>query len=226
MPLIFNSVDEWTEQVGRRTTQRFGTVTNYIFVYTGPQSAYTSWNPQLGSNPPGFPLLYLSNIEKRNMAGGVMEVTLSYVGTDKQQAQYSDLNIHTDLAYKTFSWSGYAKVASGGATPYIAQVTLTFTFTTTEATFSYTSYGHPGSALFQDMATGYIGVILAYGIMTYGAVQVGVGPTVGPPYNPVQTLTRHTCEQLTPNPNGPWKCSETWSKDYNMGTLGFPNVTA
>jgi hypothetical protein len=222
MAVIFNSITQFVEQVGRRTTQRFGNVVNYIFVYTGPQSGYVNWNPQLGSNPPGFPLLYLSNIEKRNLAAQVMEVTLSYVGTDQQRAQYTDLQIHTDLAFKSFSWSGLAEIASA-ATPYIAQLSLSFNYSTTEATFSYTSYGHPGGALFASMATGYIGVIFSYLSTSYGAVQVGVGPSIGPPYAAIQTLTRHTCEQMTPNANGPWRCSETWSMDYNMGSLGFPH---
>jgi hypothetical protein len=222
MSILFNSINQFVEQVGRRTTQRFGTVLNYIFVYTGPQSGYSSWAKQLGSSPAGFPLLYLNNIEKRNLAANVMEVSLYYVGTDQQSAQYTDLQISTDLAFKSFSWSGLAEIASA-ITPYIAQLSLSFNYSTTEATFSYTSYGYPGGALFSSMASGYIGVIFAYLSTSYGAVQVGVGPRIGPPYKAIQTLTRHTCEQLTPNANGPWKCSETWSMDFNMGSLGFPH---
>lgn len=222
MPIIWNSVHNFVEQVGRRTTQRFGNILNYVFVYIGPQSGYPNWNPQLGSTAPGFPLLYLNNIEKRNLAGNVLEVTLYYVGTDKQGVQYSDKQIHTSLAFKNFSWSGLAQIASA-VTPFIAQISLNFNYSTTEAVFSYTAYGRPGGALFQSEAQGYIGVVFAYLSTSYGATQVGVGPRIAPPYPSIQTLARHDCEQLTPNAGGPWKCSETWSMDFNMGSLGFPH---
>src|SRR5271166_2867936 len=160
MGILLNTVNQFVEQVERRSTQRFGTVVNYIFVYTGPQSGYSSWAKQLGSQPPGFPLLYLNNIEKRNLAGQVMEVTLYYVGTDQQRAQYTDLQISTDLAFKSFSWSGLAEIAEA-VTPYIAQLSLNFNYSTTEATFAYTSYGKLG-ALFGSQAPGYVGVVFAY----------------------------------------------------------------
>jgi hypothetical protein len=224
MSIIFNSVSQFVEQVGRRTTQRFGAVINYIFVYIGPQSGYSSWAKMLGSSPTGFPLLFLNNIEKRNLAGQVMEVTLYYVGTDQQGVQYTDLEIQTDLAFKSFSWSGLAEIASA-ITPFIAPLSLQFNYSTTEATFRYTTYKNQG-ALFGSLAPSYIGVQFSYLSTSYGAAQVGVGPRVGPPYAAIQTLTRHTCEQLTPNRadgSGVWRCSETWSMDYNMGSLGFPH---
>jgi hypothetical protein len=217
MSILFNSINQFVEQVGRRTTQRFGTVLNYLFVYTGPQSGYSAWAKQLGSSPDGFPLLYLSNIEKRNLAANVMEVTLYYIGTDQQRAQYSDLQITTDLATRSWSWSGLAEIVSA-ITPYIAQFTITFEYKTIEVTFSYTAYKY-GGALFSGQAANYAQILSAYAVSSYGSVQVGVGPRVGPPYVPNLVLTRFTCEQLAPIV---WKCVETWSLNYNMKTLGFP----
>lgn len=225
MSIIFNSVTAFVEQVGRRTTQRFGTMVNYVFVYTGPQSAFSSWVPKLGSNPQGYPLLYLNNAERRNMQANVCEATLFYIGTDQQAAVYTDLEVSTDLASKSWSWSGYAMIASA-ITPFIAQLSISFEYKTIEVTFSYTTYKYQNGALFESSAAQYTEVVIAYVTTTYGGVQEGVGPSVGPPYHPNLTLTRFTCEQMTPqnsNGSGVWKCSETWALDYNMGTLGFPN---
>jgi hypothetical protein len=230
MSILFNSINQFVEQVGRRTTQRFGTVLNYLFVYTGPQSGYNSWAKQLGSSPDGFPLLYLSNIEKRNLPANVMEVTLYYIGTDQQGVTYTDLQTSTDLLAKSFSWSGVA--SSGG---FLVQYSLEVQYTTVEVTFSYTTYKYQNGALFQNKAGQFTEVVAYYALETISR-QLSPGtytgyPTITHPIKPILTLTRFNCEQQTPNLSGTqgiWKCTETWGLNWTLGSLGLntPNYVS
>jgi hypothetical protein len=220
---MFTSVHNFEEQVGRRTVQKFGQVLLYNFVYNGPQPGYSQWAKTLGSSPPGFPLLYLNNIDRRNLDAYMMEVTISYIGTDQSSVTFTDSAVTVELAFKSFSWSGLAEYGVYGAESFIVPLSLQFTYSTYEATFNYTTYKLQ-SALFQGMAGQYVGVAFAYLSTSYGQPQNGAGPRIGPPYSAILTLTRHSREQMTPSTGGGagiWRCSETWSMDFNMGSLGF-----
>jgi len=227
MGIRFNSINGFVEQVGRRSSQRFGQAVSYSFVYVGPEWAYPGWQRSLGSQAPGYPLLYLSNIERTRMAAGNLEVTLTYTGTDQQGVIYTDLQTTTDLLAKSFSWSGVAMVP-GSAGSFLANYSIEVQYTTVEVTFAYTTYKYENGAIFQSQANQFTKVIAFYALETINRqVQPGTYsgfPTVTHPVKPILTVTRYNCEQQTPNISGTkgiWKCTETWGLNYTLGSLGL-----
>jgi hypothetical protein len=226
MSVIFNSISQFVEQVGRRTTQRFGTVLNYIFVYTGPQSGYNNFAKQLGSSPDGFPLLYLNNIETRDLAGGVLEVTLYYIGTDQGKTKYTNLKINLDLQTKSFSWSGNVQSSTiiDPATGNLAVLpySIEWQYKTVEVAFSYTAFQSP-VPLFESTAGQYAEISITYMVQTVGApIQNALAPQIAVNFNARMLQIRFSAEQMTPTPL--WNVNEVWALGYDMGNLGFFNI--
>lgn len=234
MPVQFYSIKSFVEDVGRREVYRFGDTTTLVCIYTGPADLYSQWNPQIGSSHPQYPLMLLTNIQKNSLAGVVLEVTLSYTGTELVGVTYTDLKITTDLLMKSFSWSGVAFIPYYNTTTsptFLANFSTEIQYWTKEVTFSYTTFTYQPNALFASQAGKYIGVTASYFQSTIGTnIQPGVYtgvPTVHLPLQALQQLTRFSSQQDTPQNQqnrGIWKNTESWEMTFNMGSLGFSQI--
>lgn len=238
---IYTGPPIFIEIPSRRTVQQFGVITKMTFVYQGLEVYFPNWNPQLGSSASGlgFPLMFLSSIDKTDKGGGLIEVTLTYSGTQKSGANYSDLVISVDLLDKTFSWSGVAFAA-----PDVQkQVAYQVAYTTLGATMAYTTYKYQDGPIFENLAGQFTKVINGFANISYSPIPLGTAysgiPTIPALIDPIMTLSRFTCKQAIPsgqensaasnpsdvmNNNLIWICAETWEMDYNQGSIGFIQV--
>jgi hypothetical protein len=235
---IATNVGWFTEIPSRRVAVQFGQATNLTCVYQGLEKNYPAWNPLRGSPHPDYPSMFLATISREDRGGGLIEISLTYIGTLLQQQQYTDLALQIELLTQSFSWSGPA--AWKGAA---VQFTFDAQYVTISATFTYTSYQYLNGAIFQSMASGFLQVMDVFTNITTAPLSPGFYsgyPTIPQPIKPLQMLTRFNCTQQTPsqkttagspdivNTPGLWKCTETWQLAYNHGSLGFyePNDVA
>ena len=217
-PQTFTEIDERTVQ------NQFDTAESLIATYRGMEVFYNGWVPSFGSPHPNYPFLFLSRREKSDAGGGLLDVRLTYTGTEQQSqiggVYYSNLVTNTQLVAKNFSWEGVALVNS-----VIKQVTFQVQYWTIEATFTYTSYSVPTGGLFISNSRSFVHVVNAYWTLLTAPPNAGIYsgfPTVPSSINPQLVLSRFTSK-----PNSPkgYDISETWALDFNLGTLGIPNQT-
>lgn len=216
----------------RRIVTPSGQFTSMTRVYQGMEYDYQSWNPRRGSWQGDFPNMYLQTVNREDRGGGLIEVSLVYVGTVQQQQTWTDLLMSGELLQQSFSWSGPAAWKN-----FVYILTFDAQYNTWSVTLSYTSYKLLTGAIFQGLASGFLFVMDVFTNITTQALQPGVVytgyPTIPTPIKPLVMLTRFTCQQQTPSANttsgtpdfvnsqGIWKCSETWQLAYNHGSLGF-----
>ena len=223
---------QFTEIPSRRITTQAGQFSSITCVYQGMEYDFPAWNPRRGSQHPQFPNMFLQTINREDRGGGLIEVSLVYIGTLLQQQTWTDLLIAGELLQQSFSWSGPASWKST-----VVLFTFDAQYSTWSVTLSYTSYKILTGAIFQSLASGFLFVLDVFTNITTQPLQPGVVyagfPTIPSPIKPIAMLTRFNCQQQTPsrnttqgtpdvvNTNGIWKCSETWQLAYNHGSLGF-----
>lgn len=222
----------FTEIPSRRISVSSGQFTSLTCVYQGMEYDYPNWSPRRGSQHPDFPSMYLQTSNREDRGGGLIEVSLLYIGTLLQQQSWTDLLMIGELLQQSFSWSGPAAWKSG-----VFIFTFDAQYSTWSVSFNYTSYKLLTGAIFQSLAGGFVFLIDVFTNITTQYLQPGVAysgfPTIPSPIKPLLMLTRFTCQQQTPskattqgtpdvvNTPGIWKCSETWQLAYNHGSLGF-----
>jgi len=223
---------QFWEIPSRRVSVSSGQFTSMTRVYEGMEYDYPNWAPRRGSNQPDFPSMYLQTISREDRGGGLIEVSLIYVGTLLQSQHWTDLLIQGELLAQSFSWSG---PASWKGAVYIW--TFDAQYSTWSVTFSYTAYQLLSGAIFQSLASGFVFLMDVFTNISNQVLQPGVTysgyPIIPNPIKPLLMLTRFNCQQQTPskattsgtpdvvNTPGIWKCSETWQLAYNHGSLGF-----
>ena len=223
---------QFTEIPSRRIVVASGQFTSMTCVWQGMEYDYPNWAPRRGSPHPAYPSMFAQTINREDRGGGLIEVSIVYVGTLLQQQHWTDLLMAGELLQQSFSWSGPAAWKGG---VYIW--TFDAQYSTWSVSFSYTSYQLLTGAIFQALASGFVFLIDVFTNISNQALQPGVAysgyPTIPSPIKPLLTLTRFTCQQQTPsktttsgtpdvvNSAGIWKCSETWQLAYNHGSLGF-----
>jgi hypothetical protein len=223
---------QFVEIPNRRIISPAGQFTTMIRVYQGMEYDYPNWDPHRGSWQSDFPSMYLQSISRDDRGGGLIEVSLNYVGTVRQQQTWTDLLMSGELLQQSFSWSGPAAWKG-----FVYILSFDAQYETWSVTFTYTSYKLLTAAIFQGLASGFLFVMDVFTNITTQALQPGVVytgyPTIPTPIKPLVMLTRFTCQQETPSQQttsgtpdftsaqGVWKCSETWQLAYNHGSLGF-----
>lgn len=230
---------QFTEIPSRRVSIQSGQFSSITCVYQGMEVDYPAWNPRRGSPHPQFPNMFLQTINREDRGGGLIEVSLVYVGTTLQQQTWTDLLMTGELLQQSFSWSGPASWKGG-----VYLFTFDAQYSTWSVTLSYTSYKLLTGAIFQSLAAGFLFVMDVFTNITTQLLQSGVNytgfPTIPSPITPLVMLTRFTSQQQTPSRNttsgtpelvntaGIWKNTETWQLAYNHGSLGFyePNDVA
>lgn len=233
---IATNLPAFTEIPNRRIMAQFGQASSLTQVYQGMDVNYPAWNPKRGSQNPDYPSMFLATISREDKGGGLIEVSLTYLGTLLQQQNYTDLAISTELLTQNFSWSGPASWRGA-----FQIFTLDVTYATVSVSFSYTVYQYQGGAIFESMASGFTKIIYAYSNASGAPLPGGVNyvlPILPAQFYPLLLLTRFSCQQQTPskqttqgspdvvNTPGIWKCQETWQLAYSYGSLGFvePNL--
>lgn len=231
MLAIATNLPAFVENPSRRISATFGQVSSLSCVYQGMDVNYPAWNPKRGSSHADFPSMFLATISREDKGGGLIDVTLTYVGTLLQQQHYTDLVINVDLLTQSFSWSGPA-FWKGTA----VQFTFDSNFTTISVTFSYTAYQYRSGAIFESMASDFVEITDGFNNITSAPITPGIYtgvPIIPNPIKPLLMLTRYSCQLQTPcqqttqgtpdvvNTPGIWKCQETWALLYNHGSLGF-----
>jgi hypothetical protein len=231
MLAIATNLPGFVENPSRRITAQFGQASSLSCVYQGMEVNYPAWSPKRGSSHPNYPSMFLATISREDKGGGLIDVTLTYLGTLLQQQHYTDLAINVDLLTQSFSWSGPA-----GWKNYAVQFTFDAQYVTISVTFAYTAYQYQGGAIFQSMASGFVQIMDVFTNITTAPLSPGIYtgyPTIPSPIKPLLMLTRYSCQQQTPskqttqntpdvvNTPGIWKCQETWQLNYNHGSLGF-----
>jgi len=209
-----------------------GQFTSMTRVYQGMEVDYPNWAPRRGSTQADFPSMFAQSINREDRGGGLIEVSIVYIGTLLQQQNWTDLLIQGELLQQSFSWSGPASW-KGSVTIW----TFDAQYSTWSVTFSYTAYQLLTGAIFQNLASGFVFVIDVFTNISNQLLQPGVVysgfPTIPDPIKPLLMLTRFNCQQQTPsktttagtpdvvNSAGVYKCTETWQLAYNHGSLGF-----
>ena len=222
---------QFTEIPNRRVSVVSGQFTSLTCVYQGMEVDYFNWNPRRGSPHPNYPSMYLQTINRDDRGGGLIEVSLVYIGTTLQQQNYTDLLMVGELLTQSFSWSGPASWKG-----FAVQFTFDAQYSTWSVTFNYTTYQIQTGAIFQSLAGGFVFIMDVFTNITTAPLSPGIYtgfPTVPQPIKPRQMLTRFSCQQQTPsakttagspdvvNTPGIWKCIETWQLAFNHGSLGF-----
>jgi len=227
-----NFLGQFTEIPSRRISASSGQFTSLTCVYQGMEYDYPNWSPRRGSPHPEFPSMFAQTISREDRGGGLIEVTIVYVGTTLQSQNWTDLLMQSELLQQSFSWSGPASWKG-----HVFIWTFDAQYSTWSVSFSYTAYKLLTGAIFQNLAAGFVFVIDVFTNISNQALQPGVVysgyPTIPDPIKPLLMLTRFNCQQQTPSKNttsgtpdvvnssGIWKCSETWQLAYNHGSLGF-----
>jgi len=244
---IYTGPRTFTELPERAAQQRFGAVTTYTQVYQGLDADYSGWVPALGSLHPVNRQMYLTGASRKDAGGGLIEVTLTYSGTDgKRQVgasgiPYSNLAITVDLVNKSFSWSGPAAVDLIGGGAGLFKAEFSALYSTLEATFSFTAYQYPNGAVFSDLAPSLVRIVDHWTNLNTGPLDAGTYsgyPHFPNPIKPNITVTRFSAKQSSPSTvqnqgepwdptpvasAGSWDCTETWGLEYNLGSIGFSN---
>ena len=147
----------FTEQPSRRTLNKFGEVETLMQIWLGQEVNYNGWVPNLGDQPRNvsLPNFFLISIERNDAGGGLLAVTLTYIGGESVSRSpggvvYSNLKVTVELLSKSFSWQGAAKIGSSGGT----LITLSYSaqYGTLEATLNYTAYTYPNGGQFRSEA--------------------------------------------------------------------------
>jgi hypothetical protein len=227
-----NLQGQFWEIPSRRIVTTSGQFTSMTCVYQGMEYDFPNWAPRRGSPHPQFPSMFAQTINREDRGGGLIEVSIVYVGTVLQSQHWTDLLMQGELLQQSFSWSGPAGWKGG---TFI--VTFDSQYSTWSVTFTYTSYQLLTGAIFQTLASGFVFLIDVFTNISNQLLQPGVAysgyPMIPTPIKPLLMLTRFTCQQETPsktttagqpdvvNSAGVWKCSETWQLAYNHGSLGF-----
>lgn len=235
-PRTFTEIDQY------RIDNQFGQPEQVSVTYLGLSVDYAAWVPAMGSAHPTFPLCFLKSISQGDSAGGLIQVTLGYVGTEISTLKtgsgllYSNLQTSTQLVTKSFSWEGPAIY-----TAVLKKVSFSAQYTTIEATFNYTAYNYPNSGQFSGNAGVLVALVQANWVLNSAPIDAGAYsgyPTIPGTINPSLVLSRFTSKQLASSTysghaasgsvassRGPWDVSETWVLDYNLGTVGIPTAT-
>lgn len=83
MPLntvIFNSVSQFVEQVGRRIVSKWGELDQLTCIYNGPASGAIAFRPKVNSTHPNYPLMFVTDSGIRYIGSQVAEVEVTYTG--------------------------------------------------------------------------------------------------------------------------------------------------
>jgi hypothetical protein len=233
---IYTGPRTFTETDQRRIDNQFGQPETVVGTYMGLEADFAAWVPAFGSAHPEFPLCFLTQISRSDAAGSLLQVILTYTGTEISTLKtssgllYSNLQTETQLVSKSFSWDGNALVSS-----VQKKISFSSQFTTIEATFSYTAYNYPNAGQFQSAARILVAIINPYWILLQSAPDVVITgiPTLPTTINPNLVLTRFSAKQSSTSSysgsastgsvsssRGPWSVSETWSVEYNLASLG------
>src|SRR5271165_3173301 len=194
----------FTEQPQRRVHNRFGEVETLTSVWEGLDSNYSGFAPSLGSQPSfsGYSNFYLISIDKADIGGGLVDVTLNYIGGENVSTSpggivYSNQKITVEEMSKSFSWQGAAKIGSSGAT--LETISVNEQYGTLEVTFNYTAYKYPNGGQFRAQALNLVGIPTGPFLYTTGQILILVGVTsyiiVPAVINPLLTLSRFTAKQ-------------------------------
>jgi hypothetical protein len=227
-----NFKGQFIEIPSRRVIVPSGQFSSLTCIYQGMEYDYSNWAPRRGSPHLSYPSMFAQSISREDRGGGLIEVSIVYIGTLLQQQKWTDLLMVGELLQQSFSWSGPA--AWKGAV-YIW--TFDAQYSTWSVTFSYTAYQLLTGAIFQSIASGFVFLLDVFTNISNQALQPGVVysgyPTIPNVIKPLLMLSRFTCQQQTPskattagtpdlvNSAGIWKCTETWQLAYNHGSLGF-----
>jgi len=78
--MIFSTVTNFYEQVGRRKAFKYGELDQLVCVYTGPSNLAQAFDPPLNSRHPDYPLMFVTDSEIVTREALVSEVTVTYQG--------------------------------------------------------------------------------------------------------------------------------------------------
>lgn len=234
----------FTEIPQRRVHNRFGEVETLTEVWEGLDINYAAFAPGLGSQPfSGYSNFYLISIDKQDIGGGLVDVTLNYLGGESVSTSpggvvYANQKINVEEMSKSFSWQGAAKIGSSGST--LETISVNIQFGTLEVTFNYTAFTYPNGGQFRAKAAQLVGIPTGPFLYATGQVLILVGVTsyiiIPSAINPLLTEVRFTAKMnSTANLVGMfptvfsnssiWEVQETWSLEYNMGSLGVPTAS-
>jgi hypothetical protein len=78
--MIFSTVTNFQEKVGRRQVWKYAELDNMLCVYTGPNSLALDFKPLINSPHPSYPLMFCTDSQITTLDAGVAEVQVTYAG--------------------------------------------------------------------------------------------------------------------------------------------------
>lgn len=87
--MIFSTVTQFVEQVGRRKVARYGDLDQLICVYVGPTDQASSFEPLVNSAHPNYPLMFVTDTQVTAKEALVSEISVTYAGKILYSGQLS-----------------------------------------------------------------------------------------------------------------------------------------
>lgn len=161
MPVIFNSITQFVETVGRRTVQsKRNSLDQMTCIFTGPNANALGFLPFNGTPHPQYPLMLCENAEITNRGALVAEVRVSYVG--KLKGAPSGVYITAPDITRSQHLGSISYTTSYSNSPVqIATASYTIRYTAKAVTFKYLTNHAPAADFagnFVSQAQPYLGV--------------------------------------------------------------------
>lgn len=78
--MIFSTVTQFIEQVGRRKVAKYGDLDQLLCVYVGPTDQASKFEPQVNSAHPDYPLMFVTDTQVTAKEALVTEISVTYAG--------------------------------------------------------------------------------------------------------------------------------------------------
>jgi hypothetical protein len=157
MPIIYNSVTQFVETIGRRAVQeKPNTLDTLDCIFTGPAELALSFLPRPKTPHPEFPLMYCQRAEILSRAALVAEVKTSYIG--KLAGAPSGIYATAPEIQRNSRTGSISYTTTYSTSPIqLATASYTIRYTAKSVSFKYLT-NHPNPpAKFASAATPYLG---------------------------------------------------------------------
>ena len=229
MPVIFNSITQFIESVGRRTVQsKRNSLDQMTCVFTGPNAMALGFLPFNGTPHPQYPLMLCENAEITNRGALVAEVRVSYVGKLKGAPTGVYLTVPDIVRSRHLGSISYTTSYSNSPIQ-IATASYTVRYTAKAVTFRYLTNQPPVADFagnFVAQAQPYLGVENAKKFISALSFSTG-SPDSG--YLQTVLIMENDLTDVTINDldNGWYEISEVYLTQpfLNTSIVGLPGQT-
>jgi hypothetical protein len=174
MPIIFSTVSQFVEQVGRRNAWKYAELDVMMCIFTGPAAGALAFKPKVNDVHPQYPLMFCTDSGVTFQAAGIAEVQATYAGiirTSGQSPYYTDpvVTVTPTQGSRDFvrAWSmvtSYDQIDVMGDGSIIETIpkfsggtqTTTVRYVGTQCQVRYQAYPKPAPYHYSSVGLGYV----------------------------------------------------------------------